>query len=283
MTVAGSVTSNERGEVVDERSGGLALSLYNARLIAARALNDAIMGVGGGISFPDPSPTTKACFAAEATAMAAVIAAAIDAGGGGPGGGVTSVGGTPPIASSGGATPTISIAPASGSVPGSMSSADFLKLAGIASGATAYGDEQAQDAVGAALTDTATIDLTYNDLASEFTADLRSGSVDNGHLANMSAFRVKGRASGTGSPQDLTGTQITAMLDEADGSAPGMMPTDHYDAVEDLIAGVVTPRALSLSSTFVVAAGLGVIVPQRYTVASGGSLRLGAGAVFEVS
>jgi hypothetical protein len=44
-------------------------------------------------------------------------------------GGVTSVSGTAPIVSSGGSTPAISITPASGSAAGSMSSADFTKLA----------------------------------------------------------------------------------------------------------------------------------------------------------
>lgn len=50
---------------------------------------------------------------------------------------VTSVSGTAPIVSSGGATPAISITAASGADAGSMSAADFTKLAGIAAGATA--------------------------------------------------------------------------------------------------------------------------------------------------
>jgi hypothetical protein len=47
------------------------------------------------------------------------------------GGGVTNVSGTSPIASSGGKTPAISIAPATGSDPGSMSAADKTKLDGL--------------------------------------------------------------------------------------------------------------------------------------------------------
>ena len=50
---------------------------------------------------------------------------------------VTSVTGTAPIASSGGATPAISISAASGAAAGSMSAADFTKLAGVAPNATA--------------------------------------------------------------------------------------------------------------------------------------------------
>jgi len=58
--------------------------------------------------------------------------------GGGGGGTVTSVTGTAPIAvANGTTTPAISISAASGSAAGSMSSADFTKLAGVAAGATA--------------------------------------------------------------------------------------------------------------------------------------------------
>ena len=51
------------------------------------------------------------------------------------GGGVTSVTGTTPIASSGGATPAISISAATTGAAGSMSAADKTKLDGIATGA----------------------------------------------------------------------------------------------------------------------------------------------------
>jgi len=51
------------------------------------------------------------------------------------GGGVTSVTGTTPISSSGGATPAISISAATTGVAGSMSAADKTKLDGIAAGA----------------------------------------------------------------------------------------------------------------------------------------------------
>ncbi len=52
-----------------------------------------------------------------------------------PAGGVTSVTGTTPIASSGGATPAISISAATTGAAGSMSAADKTKLDGIATGA----------------------------------------------------------------------------------------------------------------------------------------------------
>jgi hypothetical protein len=55
------------------------------------------------------------------------------------GGGVSSVSGTAPIVSSGGSTPAISITAASGGAAGSMSAADFTKLAAISG--TNTGDE----------------------------------------------------------------------------------------------------------------------------------------------
>lgn len=77
---------------------------------------------------------------------ARTIAIASTAAGGG-GGTVTSVTGTAPIqVASGTTTPAITITPASGSAAGSMSSADFTKLAGVAQGATANAtDAQLRD------------------------------------------------------------------------------------------------------------------------------------------
>jgi hypothetical protein len=60
---------------------------------------------------------------------------------------VTSVTGTLPISSTGGATPAISIGAASGSAAGSMSSAHFTKLNGIAAGATVYTNTMAVGAI----------------------------------------------------------------------------------------------------------------------------------------
>jgi len=57
--------------------------------------------------------------------------------GGGGGGGISSVTGTAPISSSGGATPDISISAATTSAAGSMSASDKTKLNGVATGATA--------------------------------------------------------------------------------------------------------------------------------------------------
>jgi hypothetical protein len=112
----------------------------------------------------------------------------------GSAGGVTAVTGTAPIASSGGTTPDISISAASGSTRGTMSIADFNKLAGIESGATANSSdafllsrtnhtgsqlastisdfsEATDDRVASLLVAGTNITLTYNDGAGTLTID----------------------------------------------------------------------------------------------------------------
>jgi hypothetical protein len=58
------------------------------------------------------------------------------------------------------------------------------------------------------------------------TAHYELDSVTNAVLANMAEARVKGRAAGagTGDPTDLTGTQVTALLDLFSASAKGLAP-----------------------------------------------------------
>jgi len=54
---------------------------------------------------------------------------------------------------------------------------------------------------------------------------LVDGSVTNSKLADMATARIKGRtAAGTGSPEDLTGTQVTEMLDTFTSGAKGLVP-----------------------------------------------------------
>ena len=52
------------------------------------------------------------------------------------------------------------------------------------SGGSSYTDEEAQDAVGTILTDTATIDFTYTDATPSITADVKDGSITNAKVAS---------------------------------------------------------------------------------------------------
>lgn len=55
----------------------------------------------------------------------------------------------------------------------------------VASIPAAYTDEQAQDAVGSILTDSSTIDFTYNDGAPSITGSVITGAIDHNSLANL--------------------------------------------------------------------------------------------------
>jgi hypothetical protein len=77
----------------------------------------------------------------------------------------------------------------------------------------AYTDEKAQDAVGNILTDSSTIDFTYNDVANTITSIVIDDSITNSKLTNVSTQTIKGRTTaGTGDPEDLTKAQAQGIL-----------------------------------------------------------------------
>ncbi len=83
--------------------------------------------------------------------------------------------------------------------------------------------EAAQDAVGAMVADTATIDLTYTDATPELKADVKTDSIGNTLLANMADSTVKGQiVGGSGDPVDLTPTQLLTIIKTVDGAASGL-------------------------------------------------------------
>ena len=98
---------------------------------------------------------------------------------------------------------------------------DFLFVGDI----TQYTDELAQDAIGTILTDSATIDFTYNDAGNTITAIVIDDSITNTKLANMAASTFKGRVTASlGDPEDMTGTQATTLLDVFTTALKGLAP-----------------------------------------------------------
>lgn len=82
--------------------------------------------------------------------------------------------------------------------------------------------EAAQDAVGAALTDTATIDFTYTDAAGTIEAAVKDNSISYAKMQDVSATdRLLGRvSSGSGDVEEVTCTDFAqSLLDDADASA----------------------------------------------------------------
>jgi len=73
--------------------------------------------------------------------------------------------------------------------------------------------EAAQDAVGAMIADTVTIDLTYTDATPELKADVKADSISNAYLANMANATFKARnTAGTGDPEDVSAANSRTLL-----------------------------------------------------------------------
>jgi hypothetical protein len=135
--------------------------------------------------------------------------------------GVTSVTGTAPIVSSGGATPAISISAATTSAAGSMSAADKSKLDGIASGATANTGTVTSVAAGSYLTGgtittsgTLAVDATSANTASKVVARDASGNFSAGTITAT----LSGTATGLAGTPNITVGTITSGAIAATGS-----------------------------------------------------------------
>ena len=139
-----------------------------------------------------------------------------------------------------------------------------------------YTDEQAMDAVGNILTDTVSVNFTYNDAADQITADVLPAGVDHNSLNNYSSNRhidhsAVSVSAGTGlsGGGDLTtsrtismpnvgtagsygsATQVPAITTDAQGrvssvtatsiSIPSSQVNDFSEAVDDRVAALVVP------------------------------------------
>lgn len=167
------------------------------------------------------------------------------------------------------------------SLKGLLSAADKTKLDGIASGATVYTDEMAQDAVGGILSDAGDIDFDYVDATPAITATIKTNAVTaakildanvtNAKLANMAESTLKGRAagSGTGAPVDLSATQATAILDVATTFLKGLMSATDKSNLDSLTAGSFTTG--DVKATFKSSADTGWVMMNDGTIGNGSS------------
>lgn len=152
---------------------------------------------------------------------------------------------------------------------------------------TSYTDEQAQDAVGTILVDTATIDLTYTDATPSITAAIVAGSVNTTQLANdgvtyaklqnVTDARLLGRSAGSaGDAQEIT---VTTGLSLSGGVLSNTVtsgaPTgaQYITAAADatLTAERVATNTATLTWDFATAAQAKVNLVVPVTVANGGT------------
>jgi hypothetical protein len=95
------------------------------------------------------------------------------------------------------------------------------KIESLIVGGGGYTDEQAQDAVGAMVADTATIDVTYTDATPELKWDVKDDAITYAKLQNVSATdRVLGRATaGAGDVEEIALTAFgRSLIDDAAAS-----------------------------------------------------------------
>lgn len=113
------------------------------------------------------------------------------------------------------------LAPATGA--GDAAAGKFLKAdATWAVPLGTYAAENAQDDVGGILTDTATVDFTYNDIANTITADVIANSISNSLLRDSGALSVIGRsANSSGDPADISAVAASDSVLRESGSVLG--------------------------------------------------------------
>lgn len=105
---------------------------------------------------------------------------------------------------------------------GDAAAGKFLKADGTyAVPAGTYSNEDAQDAVGSALTDSSEIDFTYNDGANTISATLINNSIVAARLAATATDKIFGRSTaGAGAGEEIACTSAgRALIDDADASA----------------------------------------------------------------
>ena len=122
----------------------------------------------------------------------------------------------------------------------------------VSSTITQYTDEQAQDAVGLNLLDTASVNLTYNDTTGQISADVLSPGVDHNSLANLT-----------------TGDPHTQYVKKAGDTMTGLLTTQALapdtDNTRDL--GAVTLRYREINA---IRLKMGLITgPGTFTVTNG--------------
>lgn len=154
-----------------------------------------------------------------------------------------------------------------------------------------FTDERAQDAVASALTDTATIDLTYTDGTDSITADLKSVSVDDSHIKTAAAITLSKLAaltasralvsngSGVVDVSSVTATEIgslTGVSSNLQIQIDGKQPVDSdLTALAGITStGIIARTSTGAMSTRTIQQGNGITVTNGSGVAGDPSVAL---------
>jgi hypothetical protein len=114
-----------------------------------------------------------------------------------------------------------------------------LKVNSVPAGLITGFDEAAQDAIGAALLDTATVDLTYNDAANQISADVKDNSIADVKLTDSGATAgTYGSASKTVSAVVNAKGRVTSIA-EQDIAILASQVTDFVEASQDAVGGAL--------------------------------------------
>jgi len=141
---------------------------------------------------------------------------------------INSLAGTPLTTDKGGTSATTAQSARNNLLPSQMGnsgkylSTDGTNVSWVTGSGGGYTDEEAQDAVGSILVDTATIDFTYDDATPAITADVKNSSITYSKIQNVSATdRILGRVTaGAGPVEEIVCTAAgRAILDDVDNAA----------------------------------------------------------------
>lgn len=131
----------------------------------------------------------------------------------------------------------------------------------VASTITQYTDEMAQDAVGGALTDSSTIDFTYNDGANTITASVIQSGIDHGSISGLGDddhtqyILVDGTRAFTGA-QSMGGNKLTNVTDPtAAQDAATKNYVDTQDALKVSKSGDTMSGNLNMGGNKIVSLG----------------------------